>query len=115
MSEYAVIIERTKRGYAAWVPDLPGCVAVARTEKEIRSRAQAAVEIHLRGLRQERAAVPKPVTKVAFVADPKAGPLERVTEDVGRILSRAVRVGAKTAVGTARAVSQASRQAGRKE
>lgn len=106
MSDYAVIVERTRRGFVALVPDLPGCIIVGRTEREIEARIFAAVQTHLKGLRQERAAVPKPVTRIYFVPDPKSGPLERVTDDVGRLLTKAVRVAAKTGVATTLAVGQ---------
>ena len=37
---YAIVIEKAKRNYAAYVPDLPGCVATGRTlagvQREIR-------------------------------------------------------------------------------
>src|SRR5262245_2524894 len=35
---YAVVIEPGEKGYGAYVPDLPGCVAVAPTASEVESR-----------------------------------------------------------------------------
>ena len=34
MHEYLVVIEKGETSYGAWVPDLPGCVAVAETPED---------------------------------------------------------------------------------
>ena len=34
--KYAVVIERGNGSYGAYVPDLPGCVAVGETEEEVK-------------------------------------------------------------------------------
>lgn len=34
MKKYAIVIEQTERNYAAYVPDLPGCVATGTTVEE---------------------------------------------------------------------------------
>ena len=33
--EYVVIIEKGENNFGAYVPDLPGCVAVAKTREEL--------------------------------------------------------------------------------
>ena len=48
---YAVVIEKSETGYGAYVPDLPGCVAVGETLPETEQLIQEAVEFHLEGLR----------------------------------------------------------------
>jgi predicted RNase H-like HicB family nuclease len=48
---YAVVIEKCEIGYGAYVPDLPGCVAVGETLPETEQLIQEAVEFHLEGLR----------------------------------------------------------------
>ena len=37
--KYAVVIERTESNYSAYVPDLPGCVAVGDTLAEVEAYA----------------------------------------------------------------------------
>ena len=37
--QYVVIIEKTDNNYGAYVPDLPGCVAVAETQSEVKKWA----------------------------------------------------------------------------
>ena len=47
---YAVIVEEGKNSFGAYVPDLPGCVAVAETKEELLQLIQEAIEFHLEGL-----------------------------------------------------------------
>ncbi len=49
MMRYAIVLERAKSNYAAYVPDLPGCVATGRTVKETEKRLREAIEIQCRG------------------------------------------------------------------
>ena len=41
---YAVIIEQGETSYGAYVPDLPGCVAVAETKEEVMALIKDAIE-----------------------------------------------------------------------
>lgn len=47
---YVVIVEEGKSSFGAYVPDLPGCVAVAETKTEVLKLIQEAIEFHLEGL-----------------------------------------------------------------
>lgn len=67
MTTYAVIYERTDRNWAAYVPDLPGCVATGRTRIEVERRIRAAIELHLAGLREDGVAPPEPTTIIGSV------------------------------------------------
>ena len=64
---YAVVIEKSESGYGAYVPDLPGCVAVGETLKEIERLIQEAVEFHLEGLREDGVLVPEPSAVTHYV------------------------------------------------
>lgn len=55
---YTVIIERGPKSWGAYVPDLPGCVAVGRTEAEVRRLIREAIQFHLEGLQAERRRIP---------------------------------------------------------
>lgn len=46
--------------WGASVPDLPGCVAVAKTVDGVLRRIQAAIELHLAGLREDGLRLPRP-------------------------------------------------------
>ena len=57
---YAVVIEKADGNYSAYVPDLPGCVAVGDTIDECEASIQEAIEAHIRVMRQEGVDVPEP-------------------------------------------------------
>ena len=65
--KYAVVIEKSQTGYGAYVPDLPGCVAVAETLAETERLIREALEFHLEGLREDGIAVPEPSAVAQYV------------------------------------------------
>jgi predicted RNase H-like HicB family nuclease len=64
---YAVVIEKGANGFGAYVPDLPGCIAAAKTRGEVVKLIQDAMEFHIEGLKQDGEPVPKPTSSVEFV------------------------------------------------
>jgi predicted RNase H-like HicB family nuclease len=48
--DYGVIVERGESSYGTYVPDLPGCVAVAESRDEVLALMREAIEFHLEGL-----------------------------------------------------------------
>jgi predicted RNase H-like HicB family nuclease len=64
---YAVVIEKGAKGFGAYVPDLPGCIAAAKTRDEVVKLIQDAMEFHIEGLKQDGEPVPKPTSSVEFV------------------------------------------------
>ncbi len=56
--DYVVIIEKGDSSYGAYVPDLPGCVAVGETRDEALMLIREAIEFHLEGLKQDHQPVP---------------------------------------------------------
>lgn len=67
MKRYAVVIEQGPTSYGAYVPDLPGCVAVAETEEEVTELIREAIEFHLEGLRDAGQPIPEPTSRMAYV------------------------------------------------
>ncbi|TAJ94169.1 MAG: type II toxin-antitoxin system HicB family antitoxin [Gammaproteobacteria bacterium] len=65
--KYAVVIEKGKRGFGAYVPDLPGCVAAGETYDEVLRLIQEAIELHIDGLREDGINVPPPSSSVEFI------------------------------------------------
>ncbi len=57
--KYTVIIEKGSKSYGAYVPDLPGCVAVGETEAEVKVMIQEAIEFHLEGMKEEKLKIPR--------------------------------------------------------
>ncbi len=64
---YAIVIERAENNYAAYVPDLPGCVATGQTIEETEQEIKEAIEFHIRGLREDGLPIPKPSSQVDYV------------------------------------------------
>ena len=64
---YAVIIERGESGFGAYVPDLPGCVAAARTRARVLKLIHGAIELHIGELRATGESVPQPTSSIEFV------------------------------------------------
>lgn len=60
MKEYTVIYENGDRNWSAYVPDLPGCIATAKTRPEIQRMIREAIEFHIEGLKIRGEAVPEP-------------------------------------------------------
>ena len=65
--KYTVVIERTSNNYAAYVPDLPGCVATASTREELLEEIREAVGFHIEGMREDGETIPEPQTTTAVV------------------------------------------------
>lgn len=58
--KYAIIIEKADKNYSAYVPDLPGCVAVGDTLEEVEEAIREAIEFHLEGMQEEGLSIPEP-------------------------------------------------------
>ena len=57
---YLVIIERSDTSWGAYVPDLPGCVAVADSRFEVVELIREAIDFHVEGMRMNGELVPEP-------------------------------------------------------
>lgn len=64
---YAIVIEKASSNYAAYVPDLPGCVATGSTVVETETQIREAIELHLEGLRADGMPIPPPNSQVEYV------------------------------------------------
>jgi predicted RNase H-like HicB family nuclease len=70
--KYAVVIEKAESNYAAYIPDLPGCVALGDSVEEVEQLIREAIELHLDGLRQDKLPIPKPTTMCEYIEAPTA-------------------------------------------
>ena len=59
MRKYLVVYEKTKTGYSAYVPDLPGVIATGKTKNIIEKNIFDAINFHLQGLKEEKLRIPK--------------------------------------------------------
>lgn len=60
--KYTIIIEKGPTGYGAYVPDLPGCIALVASEPEAREQIREAIDFHIQGLQEEGIPVPLPAS-----------------------------------------------------
>ncbi|MCZ7669156.1 MAG: type II toxin-antitoxin system HicB family antitoxin [Chloroflexi bacterium] len=51
--KYMVVIEKGEDSYGAYVPDLPGCVAVGDSREEVLTLIQEAIGLHLEMLQED--------------------------------------------------------------
>ena len=64
---YAVVIEKTKHNYSAYLPDLPGCVSTGVSLAAVLQSIRDATELHLQGMRQDGIPFPAPSSQVDYV------------------------------------------------
>ncbi|MFT3883192.1 MAG: type II toxin-antitoxin system HicB family antitoxin [Gemmatales bacterium] len=67
MKRYAIVMEKAKSNYAAYVPDLPGCVATGKTVEATERRLRKAIQLHVRGLVEDGLPIPKPSSRVNYL------------------------------------------------
>ena len=70
MYRFLVVIEKAERNFSAYSPDLPGCIATGKTREQAAANMHKAIELHIKGLREDRLPVPKPHSFAEFIAIP---------------------------------------------
>ena len=58
MMDYVVIVEEGATSFGAYVPDLPGCVAVGESRAEAMQLIREAIAMHIKSLRENGEPVP---------------------------------------------------------
>ena len=66
-ARYAVVIEKSADGYGAYVPDLPGCVAVGDTVEEVTELIREGIQLHIEGLKEDGLPIPEPQSLCDYV------------------------------------------------
>ena len=59
MRKYLVVYEKSKTGYSAYAPDLPGVIATGKTKAIAEKNILGAGQFHLEGLEEEKMNIPK--------------------------------------------------------
>ena len=65
--EFLVVVEKGKTSYGAYVPDLPGCVAVGSTKRQVLKLIADGMRLHIQALRDAGEAVPTPSSRSELV------------------------------------------------
>ena len=60
--EYLVVVEKGKNSYGAYVPDLPGCIAVGESRRKVRQLIREGIALHIEALRDAGEPVPAPTS-----------------------------------------------------
>jgi predicted RNase H-like HicB family nuclease len=67
MSRYLVVVEKAKSNFAAYLPDVPGCVATGKTRAEVLDRMRKAFAMHVAGLKEDGLPVPASVSSADYL------------------------------------------------
>ena len=81
--KYTVIVEKGPANYGAYVPDLPGCVAVAETRDEVETLIQEALVFHLEGLAEDGETIPEPASTSIEIDVPVPGAAKEISAGAG--------------------------------
>lgn len=65
--EYLVVLEKAERNWAAYSPDVPGCIATGRTPEGTMKRYEKALRMHLHGLQEDGLPPPEPNARAVTV------------------------------------------------
>lgn len=65
--KYMVVVERGDTSWGAYVPDLPGCIAVGDSRDEVVTLIREAIDFHIEGMLEEGLPVPVPRSETEFV------------------------------------------------
>ena len=57
---FMVIIEKAKRNYSCYSPDLPGCISVGDSIEETREIMRGALRTHVKGMIEDGDPIPEP-------------------------------------------------------
>ena len=65
--KFAVVFEKADSNWAAYVPDLPGCITTGSSLPETKRNIREAVALHLEAMREVGEPIPEPTTDIDFV------------------------------------------------
>ncbi len=68
MHRFLILIEKADGNYSAYSPDLPGCIATGATVEEVKKNIQEAVEMHVKGLKEDNLPIPESHSLAEYVA-----------------------------------------------
>jgi predicted RNase H-like HicB family nuclease len=69
MEKYLVVVEKAQNNYAAFSPDVPGCIATGETVEETTALIKEALQFHFESLLEAREDIPRPSGIEKHIAD----------------------------------------------
>ena len=67
MNRYLVVVEKANRNFAAYFPDVPGCVATGKTRDQVLDRIQEAFAMHVAGMKEDGLPLPEPISSAEYI------------------------------------------------
>lgn len=67
MTEFTIVIEDAGTNYAAYAPDVPGCIATGATIDEVTSTLREAIGEHIEILRGMGEQIPVPHSRASVI------------------------------------------------
>jgi predicted RNase H-like HicB family nuclease len=64
---FVAVFEKADSNWAAYIPDLPGCITTGSTLQETKRNIREAVALHLEAMREVGEPIPEPTTDIDFV------------------------------------------------
>ena len=68
MYRFLIVIEKANGNFSAYSPDLPGCVASGKTREQVTRNMHVAIEMHVRGLLEDKLPIPKSRASAEYIA-----------------------------------------------
>ena len=65
--KYLVVIEKSKTGYGAYAPDLPGVGVVGKTRRTVEQLIKEAIDLHLDDMKMHEKNFIEPTTEAMLV------------------------------------------------
>lgn len=65
--KFMVVLEKAENNWAAYCPDVPGCIATGRTQEQTIKRYEKALGMHIQGLEKDGLPLPEPSARTAVV------------------------------------------------
>jgi predicted RNase H-like HicB family nuclease len=67
MTEFTIVIEDAGTNFAAYAPDVPGCIATGATVEEVTTTLREAIGEHLEILREMGEEIPVPHSRAGII------------------------------------------------
>lgn len=65
--EFLVVVEKGQSSFGAYVPDLPGCVAVGDSRRQVLKLIREGIQLHIQSMREAGEPIPEPTSKSEIV------------------------------------------------
>ncbi|MGE5892647.1 MAG: type II toxin-antitoxin system HicB family antitoxin [bacterium] len=70
MHRFLIVIEKADGNYSSYSPDLPGCIATGATREETEKNMIEAIDLNVRGLKEDSLPIPESISFAEYVAIP---------------------------------------------